>query len=163
MGEDVKNWIKNHKTEIIIALGVAAFITITVVVVKNHEAIEKALEKLLGPAPDGAGTGAVSGADRVVQTVHVAPKGTVSVDKVVKVVAKATKTTDVANAGVINLVPEDVGEMMRKAESVGMHLRMLPTGQHASAAKIAEATELDIDLQGIYTLVDGYERTRMAA
>ncbi len=163
MWSEVKGWVKTHKDEILFVCGVTVVVVGTVLVVKNYTTIEKGLEKLLGSGIGGANTGAVSVADRVVQTVNVAPKGTSSVDKVVNVVAKVTKTTDVANADAINLVPEEVGEMMRKAESVGMHLRMLPAGQQASAAKLAEAAERDIELKGIYTLVDGYERLRMAA
>ena len=163
MGEDIRNWIKDHKTEIIIAFGVATFAVVTVAIVKNREAIEKGLEKLLGSGTGGADTGPVSGAGQVVRAANTVPKEAVSVEKVVYSVVKATKSADAANAETINISAEEMGEMIRKAESVGRHLRMLPKGQHASAAKLAEAAELDIDLKDLYTLVDGYERTRLVA
>ena len=162
MVEDVKKWIKDHKKEILIACGVTVGVVITIVVVKNHEAIEKGLEKLLGSGTGTTNPGTVSAADPVVRTINVVPKRAVSVEKVVKTAVK-TASANAADTGTINLDVEEVGEMMRKAESVGMHLRRLPVDQHASAAKIAEAAELDIDLKDIYTLVDGYTRTRMAA
>lgn len=128
------NWIKEHKTELIIAgISITAIIAI-IFGIKNHKALEEAwlsLRKLVEKTPE------------TIPTIRSLP------------IEESASVKDMVEISIISVdrIPHGVAE----------HLRNLPEGWKASAEKIATAAEHGYDLLPGQTWVQAYQTGGVAA
>ena len=133
------SWVKEHKAELIIAGITLATIIIAIKYRKElaelWATLRKAIEKKTDVIPE-------------ITPVTVKPVVTANV-------------VDLKEAAVE--IEECAEKACRAAHDVKMHIRVLSGGRQASAAKLAEAADLNIVLKPGETLVDPYRTTGIAA
>ena len=134
--ENLLNWIKEHKKELIIAGASIGALALLILGIKHEAEIKvlwNSLRKLTQKSPEVL-------ADQFVQTIAEIPSTSVK-ENVAAIVLDS------------NHIPFEVSE----------HIRNLPNGWHASPEKIAEALEHGITLMDGQTLVDSYMKGGAAA
>ncbi len=126
--KSVINWIKEHKTQLIIA-GVSITAILAVVIgIKNRQALEEAWMALR-------------------KLVEKAPEKTLSTCKVTNVIE---------DVSVVPVAADNIVPITRIPHNVSEHVRNFPTGYKPSAEKLALAAERGLVLLPGQTIVEAY-------
>lgn len=141
--KEIKNWIKQHKKELIIAGISLATLIVTVVTIKNYKELEKLFASLMKTVAKTSKTVAASGDVKNIAT---------------NIGMAGTDANEVLEKTANNVVP-----ICRAPYDVSGHIRNLHEGCKASAKKLAEAAEEGITLETGQTFVSSYKTgTRVA-
>ena len=128
-------WIKEHKTQLIIA-GISITTIVAIILgIKNRQTLEEAwssLKRVAEKVPDKS-----QSVCKCIETVQEVPKASVTNESIIQ----------------ITRIPHDVSE----------HVRNLPSGYKASAEKLALAAERGLDLLPGQIIVEAYRTGGFAA
>ena len=154
--KNIKQWLRDHKKDIIIiSIGTAATIT-AVVLLKNPNIAKKTAGTIRGFFSKRT-LKAVT-ADESVRTIKRVVKNTVT-DSNPGIVNKVAKATEETISISVAAKPDKAKVVVKRApHSVAEHMRELHGGRKASAKKIAEAAEFGIELPEGMTLVRAHMR-----
>jgi hypothetical protein len=131
--KDIKKWVEEHKTELIIAGVSIASIVAAFFAIKKHEELEELLATLTMNVKKSPVSLNVSESEMITLSNVVNPSEEV-LENAVECIASITRA------------PHEVSE----------HIRNLHEGYNASAKKIAQALEEGIVLEAGQTIVDSY-------
>ena len=154
--KNIKQWLRDHKKDIIIiSIGTAATIT-AVVLLKNPNVAKKTANTFRGFFSKR--TIKTVTADESVKTVKRVVNNTLTNadTSIVNTAEKAAeRAVSISSVGTPNVTHTAV---KRVPHSVAEHMRELHGGRKASAKKIAEAAEIGIELPEDVTLVRAHMR-----
>ena len=138
------DWVKKHRTELIIA-GISATALIGIIIcMKNRDSIEALWKSLIGA---------------IEKSPTEAPK--ISQTTIEKIAQSSVTVTDVINP--TEIVVTNTTRTFQDPFEVSNHIRNLHEGWRASAKKITEAEAMGIILLPGQTLVDTYMKGGVAA